>query len=250
MTGAVLADHLKNVDWRARRAEVCRSGPRGDHRRGVAEDRRAVRSGFVGLTYGFGSVLFAVAEMEQETRRERQAAGIAIAKRNGVYQGRKAGSLKADAARSCVAKQGLERYGDCNSLEWCAEPCNATCTHRQGSRLARPGGWEGPLFGRIPYGRKNLRGRVALSTGHCAVSLNRVSRPIPDCRLPYPLAANGHFRPCPGPPARTLGLWACQPKWRLTTCWQGSLPGLGSGTRRAYAHAVAIRDSLCRGLHK
>ena len=45
------------------------------------------------------SVLFAVAEMEQQTRRERQAAGIAVAKRNGVYQGRKAGSLKADAAR-------------------------------------------------------------------------------------------------------------------------------------------------------
>src|SRR5208283_1367233 len=48
--------------------------------------------------------------------------------------------------------------------EWRAEPCNATCTHRQGSRLAQPGGWEGPLLGRIPYDRKNLRGRVALST--------------------------------------------------------------------------------------
>ncbi len=46
------------------------------------------------------SVLFAVAEMEQQTRRERQAAGIAVARRNGVYQGRKAGSLKADAARA------------------------------------------------------------------------------------------------------------------------------------------------------
>ena len=32
------------------------------------------------------SVLFAVAEMEQQTRRERQAAGIAVAKRNGVYR--------------------------------------------------------------------------------------------------------------------------------------------------------------------
>src|SRR5208282_4968065 len=49
--------------------------------------------------------------------------------------------------------------------EWRAEPCNATCTHRQGSRLVRPGGWEGPLFGRIPYDRRNLRGGVALSTG-------------------------------------------------------------------------------------
>ncbi len=52
------------------------------------------------------AVLFAVAEMEQQTRRERQAAGIADAKRKGVYQGRKAGSLKADAARAvnCAAR--------------------------------------------------------------------------------------------------------------------------------------------------
>jgi DNA invertase Pin-like site-specific DNA recombinase len=33
------------------------------------------------------SVLFAVAEMEQETRRERQAAGIAVAKKAGKYVG-------------------------------------------------------------------------------------------------------------------------------------------------------------------
>jgi len=41
------------------------------------------------------SVLFAVAEMEQETRRERQAAGIAAAKERGVYQGGKVGRTKA-----------------------------------------------------------------------------------------------------------------------------------------------------------
>jgi DNA invertase Pin-like site-specific DNA recombinase len=46
------------------------------------------------------AVLFAVAEMEQQTRRERQAAGIPDAKRNGVYHGRKIGTLKADAARA------------------------------------------------------------------------------------------------------------------------------------------------------
>lgn len=46
------------------------------------------------------AVLFAVAEMEQQTRRERQAAGIAIAKQEGKYQGRKAGTLKADASRA------------------------------------------------------------------------------------------------------------------------------------------------------
>ena len=40
------------------------------------------------------SVLFAVAEMEQETRRERQAAGIAAAKEKGIYTGGKAGRTK------------------------------------------------------------------------------------------------------------------------------------------------------------
>jgi DNA invertase Pin-like site-specific DNA recombinase len=38
------------------------------------------------------AVLFAVAEMEQQTRRERQAAGIAVAKQEGKYRGRRPGS--------------------------------------------------------------------------------------------------------------------------------------------------------------
>lgn len=46
------------------------------------------------------SVLFAVAEMEQETRRERQAAGIAVAKEAGKYQGRKSGTTKAKPSRA------------------------------------------------------------------------------------------------------------------------------------------------------
>jgi DNA invertase Pin-like site-specific DNA recombinase len=46
------------------------------------------------------AVLFGVAEMEQETRRERQAAGIAAARERGVYQGRKPGSTKAKPARA------------------------------------------------------------------------------------------------------------------------------------------------------
>jgi len=50
------------------------------------------------------SVLFAVAEMEQQTRRERQAAGIAVAKRNGVYQGRKAGRPMPPALLRCEAR--------------------------------------------------------------------------------------------------------------------------------------------------
>ncbi len=46
------------------------------------------------------SVLFAVAEMEQETRRERQRAGIEAAKERGVYKGRKPGSTKARPHRA------------------------------------------------------------------------------------------------------------------------------------------------------
>ena len=41
------------------------------------------------------SVLFGLAEIELEYRRERQAAGIRVAKARGVYQGRKKGTTKA-----------------------------------------------------------------------------------------------------------------------------------------------------------
>ncbi len=51
------------------------------------------------------AVLFAVSEMEQETRRERQAIGIREAKRKGVYKGRKAGTLKASPARAYELRQ-------------------------------------------------------------------------------------------------------------------------------------------------
>ena len=54
------------------------------------------------------SVLFAVAEMEQETRRERQAAGIEAARAAGKYRGRKKGSVTVDAGRVTELKeQGL-----------------------------------------------------------------------------------------------------------------------------------------------
>ena len=46
------------------------------------------------------AVLLGVAEMEQETRRERQKAGIEAAKEQGVYQGRKAGTTKAKPQRA------------------------------------------------------------------------------------------------------------------------------------------------------
>ena len=46
------------------------------------------------------AVLLGVGEMEQEARRERQAAGIAAAKERGVYKGRKPGSRAASPQRA------------------------------------------------------------------------------------------------------------------------------------------------------
>ena len=45
------------------------------------------------------SVLFGLAEIEQEYRRERQAAGIVVAKRKGRYRGRVKGTTKTQPAR-------------------------------------------------------------------------------------------------------------------------------------------------------
>ena len=54
------------------------------------------------------AVLLGVAEMEQETRRERQAAGIAAARERGVYLGRKPGTKKASARRAvALRKRGM-----------------------------------------------------------------------------------------------------------------------------------------------
>jgi DNA invertase Pin-like site-specific DNA recombinase len=57
------------------------------------------------------AVLLGVAEMEQETRRERQAVGIAVAKKCGVYLGRKPGTSKAkpEMAKNLRAK-GLKDH--------------------------------------------------------------------------------------------------------------------------------------------
>lgn len=54
------------------------------------------------------AVLFAIAEMEQQNRRERQAVGIAIARKEGKYRGRVPGSTQADPARAReLQRQGL-----------------------------------------------------------------------------------------------------------------------------------------------
>ena len=51
------------------------------------------------------ALLFGISQMEQETRRERQAAGIAAAKERGVYRGRKPGSTKASRERVLELRQ-------------------------------------------------------------------------------------------------------------------------------------------------
>jgi len=54
------------------------------------------------------ALLFGIAEMEQETRRERQAAGIAVARERGVYRGRQPGTHKAPPTRARqLRKRGL-----------------------------------------------------------------------------------------------------------------------------------------------
>jgi DNA invertase Pin-like site-specific DNA recombinase len=55
------------------------------------------------------AVLLGIAEMEQETRRERQAAGIAVAKKLGKYRGRKPGTTKALPERALkLREKGLK----------------------------------------------------------------------------------------------------------------------------------------------
>ena len=54
------------------------------------------------------SVMFGLAEIELEYRRERQQAGIAVAKNRGVYRGRHKGTTKSKLARAGqLRKQGL-----------------------------------------------------------------------------------------------------------------------------------------------
>jgi DNA invertase Pin-like site-specific DNA recombinase len=54
------------------------------------------------------SLLFGLAQLEQEYRCERQAAGIEVAKQNGLYRGRLKGTTKARPARAdALRSQGL-----------------------------------------------------------------------------------------------------------------------------------------------
>ena len=63
------------------------------------------------------SVLFGLAEIEQEYRRERQAAGITVAKRKGIYHGRLKGTTKAKPARAqALRARGLSAAEIANAL--------------------------------------------------------------------------------------------------------------------------------------
>jgi DNA invertase Pin-like site-specific DNA recombinase len=64
------------------------------------------------------AVLLGVAEMETETRRERQAAGIAAAKERGVYSGRLVGTTAASPTRAAeLHRQGLADSEIANALD-------------------------------------------------------------------------------------------------------------------------------------
>jgi len=63
------------------------------------------------------SLLFGIAEIELQHAKERQAAGIAVAKQRGVYTGRQRGTTKAAPARArALRKQGLTVLEIANAL--------------------------------------------------------------------------------------------------------------------------------------
>lgn len=64
------------------------------------------------------SVMFGLAEIELEYRREREQAGIAVAKIRGVYRGRQRGTTKANPDRaSQLRKQGFTISEIANALD-------------------------------------------------------------------------------------------------------------------------------------
>lgn len=91
-------------------AEWCESGVRV-----VSVTQQIDLTGPVGRMVA--SVMFGLAEIELEYRRERQAAGIRVAKTRGVYQGRKKGTTKAKPQRARILqKQGLSAPEIANAL--------------------------------------------------------------------------------------------------------------------------------------
>ena len=63
------------------------------------------------------ALLFGLAEIEQETRRERQRVGIEAAKERGTYRGRKSGTTKVKPKRAkTLQERGLSHAEIANSL--------------------------------------------------------------------------------------------------------------------------------------
>ncbi len=82
-------------------ADWCQRGVRV-----IATTQQIDLSGPVGNL--IASLLFGIAEIELQHSKERQAAGIALAKQRGVYSGRRPGATKAAPARArSLRKQGL-----------------------------------------------------------------------------------------------------------------------------------------------
>jgi DNA invertase Pin-like site-specific DNA recombinase len=81
----------------------------------VAVTQQVDLSGPVGRMVA--SVMFGLAEIELEYRRERQTAGIAVAKSRGVYTGRKKGTRKAEPRRAHeLRSRGLTNKEIANAL--------------------------------------------------------------------------------------------------------------------------------------
>ncbi len=82
-------------------ADWCQRGVRV-----IAVTQQIDLSGTVG--HLIASLLFGIAEIELQHAKERQSAGIALAKQRGVYTGRRQGTTKAAPARArALRKQGL-----------------------------------------------------------------------------------------------------------------------------------------------
>jgi len=82
-------------------ADWCQRGVRV-----IAVTQQIDLSGPVG--HLIASLLFGIAEIELQHSKERQAAGIALARKRGVYTGRRAGTTKAAPSRArALKKQGL-----------------------------------------------------------------------------------------------------------------------------------------------
>jgi DNA invertase Pin-like site-specific DNA recombinase len=105
-TGAITTVVVWKLDRLARRqqdginvlADWC-----ARHVRVVAVTQQIDLSGPVGRMVA--SVLFGLAEIEWEYRRERQADGIVVAKARGVYRGRQKGTTKATPQRAQTLRQ-------------------------------------------------------------------------------------------------------------------------------------------------